>query len=98
MIFGQSGGSSSYLGEIFMAAADAPEGPWVHARKIVTHDNYAFYNVAQRDFFDEDGGRLIYFEGTYTNTFSGTEVETPFFNYNQIMYRVDLADPRLLAR
>lgn len=98
MIFGQSGGDSSFLGEIFIAAADAPEGPWVHARKIVTHDDYAFYNVAQRDFFDEDGGRLIYFEGTYTRTFSGTEVETPCFDYNQIMYRVDLADPRLRVR
>ncbi len=43
------------------------------------------------------GGRLIYFEGTYTQTFSGNPVATPRYDYNQIMYRLDLADPRLEA-
>ena len=45
--------------------------------------------------FDQDGGRLIYFEGTYTHTFSGNDNATPRYDYNQIMYRLDLADPRL---
>ena len=45
--------------------------------------------------FDEDGGRVIYFEGTYVNTFSGNPEKTPGYDYNQIMYRLDLADPRL---
>lgn len=98
MLFGQSGGDSSFLGEIFVAVADRPEGPWGRARKIVTHDDYAFYNVAQRPFFDEQGGRVIYFEATYTRTFSGTKVETPYYDYNQIMYRLDLDDPRLRAQ
>lgn len=95
MVFGESGGDSSYLGEIFITAADSIEGPWVHARKIITHEDYTLYNCAQRPFFNEDGGRLLYFEGTYVNTFSGTEEETPYYNYNQVMYRVDLSDPRL---
>ena len=64
----------------------------------MTHDDYAFYNVAQRPFFDEQGGRVIYFEATYTRTFSGTKVETPYYDYNQIMYRLDLDDPRLRAQ
>ena len=37
----------------------------------------------------------IYFEGTHTIMFSGVTVPTPRYEYNQIMYRLDLADPRL---
>ena len=97
MIFCQSGGSSSYLGEIWYAEADAPEGPWGKARKIVTHDHYSFYNPVHHAFFDQKGGQIIYFEGTYTHTFSAAQFATPRYDYNQIMYRLDLADPRLEA-
>ena len=45
--------------------------------------------------FDQEGGRFIYFEGTYTGTFSRKEDFTPRYDYNQIMYRLDLSDPRL---
>ena len=45
--------------------------------------------------FDQEGGRIIYFEGTYTNSFSGNPFKTPRYDYNQMMYRLDLADPRL---
>ena len=89
-------GGTSYLGEIWYAEADTILGPWVYARKIVTHDKYSFYNPTQHPYFDRKGGRIIYFEGTYTNTFSRTKVPTPRYNYNQIMYRLDLADPRLV--
>lgn len=96
-IFGQQFGDSSYLGEIWYAEADAPVGPWAHARKIVTHDKYSFYNPKHHPLFDQDGGRTIYFEGTYTWTFSGSEeTATPRYDYNQIMYRLDLDDPRLV--
>lgn len=95
MIAEQSGGTTSLLGELWYAEADTPEGPWVYARKVVTHDNYTFYNVTQHPFFDGDGGRQIYFEGTYTNTFSGNPVQTPRYDYNQIMYRLSLDDARL---
>ena len=98
MILCAEGSEESYLGEIYAAAADSLEGPWSHARKIVSHDRYTLYNVAQRPFFDEDNGRLIYFEGTYTHTFSATEDGTPWYDYNQIMYRLDLSDPRLFAK
>ncbi len=95
MVFGQSYGGTSFLGEIYIAESAQVEGPWTRARKIITHDDYSFYNVAQRSFFDQQGGRVIYIEGTYTRTFSGAEVPTPRYNYNQIMYRLDLANPRL---
>lgn len=94
-VFGELGGSSSMLGEIWYAEADSPTGPWRYARKIVTHDNYSFYNPKQQPFFDQDGGRRIYFEGTYTHTFSGNPDQTPRYDYNQIMYRLDLDDARL---
>ncbi len=82
-------------GEIWFAEADSPVGPWVYARKIVSHDHYNFYNPTQHPFFDQAGGRLVYFEGTYTDTFSDAPMPTPRYNYNQIMYRLNLADPRL---
>jgi hypothetical protein len=95
MIFGELGGSSSNLGEIWYAEAKSPTGPWKLATKIITHDQYSFYNPVHHAFLDQDGGRLIYFEGTYVNTFSGNKDATPRYNYNQIMYQLDLDDPRL---
>jgi len=94
MIFCQQGGTS-FLGEIWYAEADAPEGPWRTAVKVVTHDTYSLYNPVHHAFFDADGGRVIYFEGTYTKTFSAAKAPTPRYDYNQIMYRLDLSDARL---
>ncbi|MDF2440364.1 MAG: hypothetical protein JWN98_1348 [Abditibacteriota bacterium] len=95
MITGQSFGASSFLGEVWFAEADTPAGPWVYARKILTHEKYTFYNPTQHPFFDQDGGRRIYFEGTYTDTYSGNPDRTPRYNYNQIMYGLSLDDARL---
>jgi hypothetical protein len=83
------------MGEVWFASGDTPLGPWTYAQKIVTHDNYNFYLPVQHPYFDQDGGRHIYFEGTYTNAFSGNPDRTPRYNYNQIMYRLDLNDPAL---
>lgn len=88
-------GGTSMLGELWYAEADTPEGPWGYATKIVTHDDYSFYNPRHHPFFDQDGGRTIYFEGTYTATFSGNTRPTPRYDYNQIMYRLDLSSARL---
>jgi hypothetical protein len=85
----------SYLGEVWFAESDGPSGPWRKAIKIATHPLYSFYNPRHHTFLDEDNGRVIYFEGTYTKTFSGNPVATPRYEYNQIMYRLDLADERL---
>ncbi|MFN0055138.1 MAG: hypothetical protein ACKV0T_23435 [Planctomycetales bacterium] len=91
----ESGGGSSFLGEVWYAEAESPVGPWVYAVKVVTHDRYSFYNPRQHALFDQDQGRTIFFEGTYTHTFSGNPDQTPRYDYNQIMYRLDLTDPRL---
>jgi hypothetical protein len=94
MIAVQSGGAS-FLGEVWYAEADTPTGPWGPAVKVITHDRYSFYNPKQHSMFDQDGGRVIFFEGTYTHTFSGNPQATPRYDYNQIMYRLDLSDKRL---
>jgi hypothetical protein len=83
------------LGEVWFSEAPTPEGPWINAVKVATHDrgsngDYTFYNPALHPYFDQAGGQYIYFEGTYTNTFSGNSVLTPLYDYNQIMYRLDL--------
>lgn len=96
MIFVQHFGDSSLLGEVWYAEADTPVGQWAYARKIATHNKYSFYNPKQHPYFDQAGGRIVYFEGTYSHTFSGSpETATPRYDYNQIMYRLDLDDPRL---
>lgn len=95
-IFVQHFGESSLLGEVWYAEADTPVGPWAYTRQIATHNKYSFYNPAHHPYFDQDGGRVIFFEGTYSHTFSGpAENATPRYDYNQIMYRLNLADPRL---
>lgn len=93
LIFGEIWGSSSLLGEVWYAEALHPEGPWSEVRKIVTHDRYSFYNVKQHPYFAKDN--YIYFEGTYTQSFSGNDQATPRYDYNQIMYRLNLDDARL---
>jgi hypothetical protein len=82
-------------GEVWYAEALKPEGPYTPAVRIIHHNDYNFYNVVHHPFFDEQDGRVIYFEGTYTDAFSKAKEKTPRYNYNQILYRLDLADPGL---
>ena len=82
---------SSFLGEVWYAESEQPTGPWTHAKRIVTHKNYSFYNPRQHPYFDKHGGRVIFFEGTYTTLFSGNKQKTPRYDYNQVMYKLDLA-------
>jgi hypothetical protein len=90
-------GGPSFLGEVYYAEAPEPTGPWLRAKNVVTHCKYSLYNPVQHPFFDQAGGRVIYFEGTYADTFSGAPATTPRYDYNQIMYRLQLDDPRLEA-
>jgi hypothetical protein len=95
----ETGGSSSFLGEVWYGESDQPEGPWSGAIKIVTHDHYSFYNPTQHPFFAQPGGRYIYFQGTYSATFSRDEkFATPRYDYTQIMYRLNVEDARLEVR
>jgi hypothetical protein len=88
-------GGTSFLGEVWYAEANALEGPWNNLRKIITHEKYSFYNVKQHSMLAKENGRVIFIEGTYTREFSGNPDTTPLYDYNQVMYKLDLSDKRL---
>ncbi len=97
-VFTQLYGKPSGLGEIWYAEADSPFGPWVSAVKILTHDNYTFYNPRIQTDLTPENSPFILFEGSYTSEFADHARPTPRHNYNQILYRLDLDDPKLIAR
>jgi hypothetical protein len=86
---------SADSGDVYYAEAMEPEGPYGSSVKIIHHEKYNFYNVATHTFFNQENGRVIYLEGTYTDSFSDAREKTPRYNYNQVMYRLLLDDPRL---
>lgn len=94
MIVKEDEGPSNH-GAIWFAEADTPLGPWIYAKRILRHDKYNFYNPVHHAFLDQDGGRIIFFEGTYSDFFAAGGPLTPRYNYNQIMYRLALDDRRL---
>ncbi|MFO0939213.1 MAG: hypothetical protein U0930_00455 [Pirellulales bacterium] len=81
----------SHLGEIWYSEASAVDGPWYKVVKVATHPSYTFYNPRHHQLLDRENGQIIYFEGTYTHQFSGNESQTPRYDYNQLLYRLDLS-------
>jgi hypothetical protein len=94
-VFMQNLGKPSGFGELWYAEAAAPTGPWGKAVKILSHDNYTFYNPRIHPEFTAADSPILIFEGTYTMTFAGNPAPTPRYDYNQILYRLDLDDPAL---
>jgi len=94
-VFMQHFGKPSALGELWYAEAAAPSGPWGPAVKILTHENYTFYNPRLHPEFTPENSPILLFEGTYTAEFADKPQVTPRHNYNQVLYRLDLDDPRL---
>jgi len=95
LVFVEGEGETSLLGEVWCALGDSPIGPWAYAVKIITHNKYTFYNPKQHPALAQKGGRIVYIDGTYANTFSGNPEQTPRYDYNTMMYRLDLGDPRM---
>jgi hypothetical protein len=91
-VFTRKGGEASFLGEIWYAEADALAGPWKDAVKVLTHDNYSFYNPRLHPEFAEAESPFLVFEGTYTQTFADRPVATARWDYNQVMYRLDFEE------
>jgi len=92
-IFMEKFGKPSVFGELWYAEADAPTGPWGKAVKVLTHENYTFYNPRLHPEFTPAGLPVLFFEGTYTKEFAKHAHPTPRYDYNQILYRLDLDDP-----
>lgn len=91
-IFTQNFGKPSAFGEIWYAESASPFGPWNHAVKVLSHDNYTFYNPRIQTELTPADAPFIVFEGTYTAEFADHAPPTPRYNYNQILYRLDFAD------
>ena len=83
MIAGEVAGSSFVLGRDLVLGSRQAGRTVGAARKIVTHDRYSLYNPKHHDFLDEQGGRIIYFDGTYATTFSREGEATPRYDYNR---------------
>jgi hypothetical protein len=96
MILQQKFGATSAFGEVWYLEGDSPEGPWGPAVKILAHQNYTFYNVQIDWQLTPSDSPVLLFEGTYTRTFSNeSRPKTPRYDYNQVLYRLDLHDPAL---
>jgi hypothetical protein len=94
-VFMQWFGKPSAFGELWYAEADSPTGPWGKCVKILSHDNYTFYNPRIHPELTSKDASFLVFEGTYTQTFANKPHPTPRYDYNQILYRLDLDDDRL---
>jgi hypothetical protein len=94
-VFMETFGEPSAFGEVWYAEADSPFGPWGPAVKILSHKNYSFYNPRLHPEFTPADSPILLFEGTYSQTFANRPEPTPRYDYNQIMYRLDLDDPKL---
>ncbi len=94
-VFMQVFGKPSAFGEIWYAEADSPYGPWGPAVKVLSHKNYSFYNPQLHPEFMPAGSPILLFEGTHSKTFANHPEPTPRYDYNQILYRLDLDDPKL---
>lgn len=92
MVFMQSFGKPSVFGELWYAEADAPSGPWGPAVKVLSHENYTFYNPRLHPEFTAPNSPILIFEGTYTMQFADKPAPTPRYDYNQVLYRLDLDD------
>lgn len=94
-VFMENFGKPSAFGELWYAEADSPLGPWGPAVKVLSHANYTFYNPRLHPEFTPSDSPHLFFEGTYTQTFADRPPATPRYDYNQILYRLDLDDPPL---
>ena len=94
-VFMQVFGKPSAFGELWYAEADAPTGPWGTAVKILSHENYTFYNPRLHPEFTAADSPILIFEGTYTQLFADRPPPTQRYDYSQILYRLDLDDPAL---
>lgn len=94
-VFMQHFGKASSFGELWYAEAQNPLGDWGPAVHILTHDNYTFYNPRIQTELLPANADFLLFEATYTEQFANRPPPTPRYDYNQMLYRLDLDDPQL---
>jgi hypothetical protein len=94
-IFVEMLGPPSAFGEIWYAEADSPFGPWGPAVKVLSHANYSLYGPRLHPEFTPADSPILLFEGTHSTTFANHPEPTPRYEYNQLLYRLDLDDAKL---
>jgi len=94
-VFMEAFGKPSAFGEIWYAEAPAPTGPWGKAVKVLSHRNYTFYNPRLHPELTPAKSPVLLFEGTHSQTFADHPVPTPRYDYNQVLYRLDLDNAAL---
>lgn len=94
-VFMEAFGKPSAFGELWYCEANSPIGPWGPAVKILSHKNYTFYNPKIHQQLAPSDAPVLFFEGTYTQQFANKPLPTARYDYNQVLYRLDLDDPRL---
>jgi hypothetical protein len=94
-VFMEKFGKPSAFGEIWYAEAESPLGPWGPAVKVVSHDNYTFYNPRIHPEFTAADAPVLIFEATFTQQFADKPAPVARHDYNQILYRLDLDDATL---
>ncbi len=94
-VFMQRLGKPSAFGELWYAEADSPTGPWGPAVKVLSHENYTFYNPRLHPELTPPDSPVLLLEGTYTAMFADRPEPTPRYDYNQVLYRLDLDDAAL---
>lgn len=82
-------------GSLWYAESKSPFGPWGKTVKVLAHQNYVFYNPLIHPELLESNSSSLLFEGTYTFQFTNNKEATPRYEYNQMLYRLDLDDPKL---
>lgn len=96
-VFMEANGKPSAFGEVWYVEAKNPTGPYGKAVKILSHDNYTFYNPRIHPEFTAADSPILIFEGTYTQQFANHPAPTPRYDYTQILYRLDLDAAALKA-
>ena len=87
-----SSNSAPPMGEIYYAEAAAVSGPYERAVLVATHNwsQYACYNPVMLPQLDLKGGRFTHFSCTFTDSFSNAPVKVPEYDYNNLVFRIDL--------
>ena len=89
-VFMQKFGKPSAFGELWYCEADDPLGPWGPAVKIVSHENYTFYNPKIHAEWSTGDSPILVFEATFTRQFADAPAPVARHDYNQVLYRLDL--------
>ncbi len=97
-IFAQLFGET-LAGEIWYSEADTPQGPWVYAKKIITHkwkdQDSSYYLPAPIPEFEKNAGRTIYIKGSFSAFLGEMKTAVPRHDYNIMVYQLELDDVRL---